>query len=174
MLVALLVSLAFGAPASKAAQVCKHAVPEVSRACKQVYNISKRPDALILAQAFVRVAVKYNLKPQRLIAIAALESMFDVSAYNVKTADYGIMQVNEYNVKAMKLDKTRLLHDIEYSIDAGAQVLKYMKHRFAKREPATWVCRYNVGVRSSLTPFQVAKCDQYMSLYLTYFDTSAK
>jgi soluble lytic murein transglycosylase-like protein len=165
MLVALLVSLAL---AGKTEQVCRHAVPTVVQACKQIYTISKRPDSLMLAQAFVRVSVKYNLKPQRLIAIAALESMFDVSAYNAKTADYGIMQVNEYNVKAMKLDKARLLHDVEYSIDAGAQVLKYMRHRFAKVEPQTWVCRYNVGVRKQLTPFQVAKCEQYMSLYAGY------
>lgn len=62
---------------------------------------------------------------------------------NVRSGDdYGIAQINTI---IHDFDKTKLLTDLEYSVNAGAQVLAHFKHR-ADREPDWWV-RYNIGYK---------------------------
>lgn len=105
-------------------------------------------DPLRLAEAFVRSANKYGLDANLLAAVAFVESGYFVGAVNKRSNDFGLMQVNLYNIRAMGLSKERLLTDIEYSIDAGAQILAYFAKRYRKVEGSEWVCRYNIGTRA--------------------------
>lgn len=102
-------------------------------------------DPVRLATAFVASASKYGLDARLLAAIGAVESGYFVAAVNKRSNDFGLMQVNVYNVKSLKLSKTLLVTDIEYSIDAGARILKYFKDRFEREEPRNWFARYNCG-----------------------------
>lgn len=104
-------------------------------------------DPVRLAAAFTDSAKRHGLSPQLLTAIGGAESSYYVGAINKRTADYGIMQVNAYNIKKMKLSKKKLLTNIEYSVEQGARILAWFKRKYAKAEPKTWYCRYNVGTR---------------------------
>ncbi len=74
------------------------------------------------------------------------ESGYKLNAVN-NNQDFGIAQINQFNIKGLKLSKYRLLNDLQYSIDAGGLILsKYS--RFAKKEPNLWWTRYNCGNRS--------------------------
>jgi hypothetical protein len=63
---------------------------------------------------------------------------------NCRFRDLGIAQINRTNLPRFKLNKSRLLSDLEYSVDAGALILASYR-RFERREPKTWICRYNTG-----------------------------
>lgn len=122
---------------------------QIGEVYQHILRLSPKPphDPLELAVSFVDAGLRYGLDPHLLVAIGFVESRFFVGAINKKSNDFGLMQVNAYNIKAMKLDKQRLLSDIDYSINAGAAILSYFKRRYAKGQPKTWYCRYNVGVR---------------------------
>lgn len=117
-------------------------------------------DPLRLAKAFVASAHKYNLPPNLLAAVAMVESRYYVGAVNKKSNDFGIMQVNQYNIDAMGLSKKRLLTDIEYSIDSGARILAYFAKRYYVQEGRDWVCRYNIGTRKKTSALE-AICKRY-------------
>lgn len=57
--------------------------------------------------------------------------------------DFGIGQINHKTIKAHNFDKTRLMSDLDYSVDASAKILAGFKS-FKKNEP-NWFCRYNAG-----------------------------
>lgn len=60
--------------------------------------------------------------------------------------DLGISQIHYLNVKRFKLDKHRLMTDLDYSVDSGAMILAEYS-RYQKEEPKTWYSRYNCGTR---------------------------
>lgn len=60
--------------------------------------------------------------------------------------DYGISQIHYKNLKRFNFDKERLLTDLQYSVDAGAQVLSQYS-KYARHQPKSWPCRYNQGLR---------------------------
>lgn len=115
-----------------------------------------------LAQAIENSAAMYGLSANLLAAIAAVESGYFVGAINSRTADYGIMQVNAHNIKALKLNKKRLLTDIQYSMDSGAKILAWFKKKYAKKELKTWFCRYNWGTRSVKSGVGKRICNNYV------------
>lgn len=61
--------------------------------------------------------------------------------------DFGIAQINYLTMKSYKFDQDRLLDDLPYAVNAGAKVLAWFHRKYAKLEPNTWYCRYNVGTR---------------------------
>lgn len=68
--------------------------------------------------------------------------------------DFGIAQIHYKNLSRYNLDRNLLVSDLDYSIDAGAKILAdYTK--FQKREPGTWFCRFNQGLK----PFSEIKED---------------
>lgn len=101
-------------------------------------------------RAVINAARKHRLDADLLMAIYKLESGLKLGAINKHTHDYGIAQVNRHTAAAYKLDKRRLLKDLQYSADAGALILRGFKDQYAAREPATWVCRYNLGSKPIL------------------------
>jgi soluble lytic murein transglycosylase-like protein len=92
----------------------------------------------------LEVASKYKLDPLLLKAIVVVESSGKLDAYNAKTRDYGLMQINSTTAAGMGLNKDCLMRNARYSLEAGAKVLTYMRDRFASKE-SRWLCRYNVG-----------------------------
>ncbi len=72
------------------------------------------------------------------------ESAYKVSAQNNRSKDYGIGQINHRTVKRFRLNKTLLLSDISYSVDAAGMVLADFKRMYGKREASYWT-RYNSG-----------------------------
>lgn len=103
-------------------------------------------DPLTLADAILQASLKYKIQARLLSAIIMTESGYYVGAVNRRSNDYGICQINVANIKRMKLDKSRLLTDIKYSVEAGARVLAYFQGRYSHKEKY-WYCRYNVGTR---------------------------
>lgn len=96
-------------------------------------------------RAIRRAALKHALDPDLLLALYRVESGLRLGAINKQTQDYGLAQINKHTLRAYKLDKARLLTDLDYSAAAGARVLADFKAQYSKREPQTWVCRYNLG-----------------------------
>lgn len=89
-----------------------------------------------------KLALRYGIKPDRLTAILAQESMYRLNAVNHKSKDYGIAQINHRTIQRFGFDKKLLLTDLEYSVKAGAIVLADFKRMYGKREKKYW-SRYN-------------------------------
>jgi soluble lytic murein transglycosylase-like protein len=106
------------------------------------------------------IASQHDLDPELFVALIEVESQFKVGAFNARTRDYGLTQINEYNVKALNLDRRRLLTDPAYNLNAGATVLKYFKRRYAHKEKL-WYARYNCG---TFTGTFKSKCVKYANL----------
>ena len=114
-----------------------------------------------LAGVIIKAAKKHDLNPRKLSAILAQECRYKLDCINKVTKDYGIGQINQKTIKAFKLDKARLLQDLEYSVDSSAMVLADFKRVFGRRE-FHWYCRYNVGT----APMNLIKdkCDRYKTM----------
>jgi hypothetical protein len=95
-----------------------------------------------IASAIYKAATEHRLRPERLAAILAQESMYTLNAVNKKSKDFGIAQINWKTVERYGFDKKRLLTDLEYSVKAGAIVLADFKRMYGKREKNYW-SRYN-------------------------------
>jgi len=61
--------------------------------------------------------------------------------------DYGIGQISVDTIERYKFNPDLLISNLQYSVDSSAQVLKWFKSTYSKREKDWWV-RYNVGTRS--------------------------
>ena len=101
---------------------------------------------------------QYSVDPYLVTSILLVESGGKIDAYNERTKDYGLMQINEYHIKR-GLDKKRLLSDPDYSIKHGVRILAYFK-RFRGAEPQTWYCRYNVGT-GKMIKGRLKRCLRY-------------
>jgi len=99
---------------------------------------------------------KNNIPCNIFKAILAVESRYELSAYNKKTKDYGIGQINEKTIEAMSLDKVKLMTDLDYSIRKSAKILAYFHKRFAHKEQY-WYVRYNVGTAKNAINYKAAK-----------------
>lgn len=85
------------------------------------------------------------------------ESAYKISAKNINcgvsiydgkqdcvVVDFGIGQINYRTIKSFKFDKTKLLSDLEYSVEAAAIVLEDFKKVHGKKETEFWT-RYNAS-----------------------------
>jgi hypothetical protein len=102
-------------------------------------------DASGLDIAIAKAAVRHKLNADLYKAILIVESGLDNSAYNVKTHDYGMAQVNKHTAALYGFNVYKLRTDVGYNLNAGAKVLADFKAQYADREPLTWPCRYNIG-----------------------------
>lgn len=100
-----------------------------------------------LSKSICKSATRHGVPPMEYTAILMQESAYKLNAVNKRSNDYGIAQINEYNIRAWKMSKKRLLGDLEYSVDQGAFILSWFYKTYRMREPDTWLCRYNVGVK---------------------------
>lgn len=112
-----------------------------------------------LRQAIKVCPVSSNL----LLAIIKVESDFKVNAYNKKSNDYGLMQINEWHVKRKGLSKQKLLTDPSYNIAAGCIIIKWFLKNYSLEEA---VARYNGGTAKNVPSYPAVK--RYVKKVLKY------
>lgn len=117
-----------------------------------------------LAKAFDKLADKYKVPANVLAAIAMVESSYMLKAINKRSNDFGIMQINKYNIRAYRFSRNRLLTDLEYSIEAGFIVFKWFYKTYDTLEEA--VKRYNGGTARGVTKWRGPR--RYWKKVLTY------
>lgn len=113
-----------------------------------------------IKDAVLKASKRYGLDARTILGIAIVESSLNQWAINTKTHDFGLMQVNQHNIRALKLDRNKLLNNIEYNIDSGARILSYFVRRYGELEG---LCRYNVGTAPVLKPRQLKRCMEYIA-----------
>ncbi|MFD1736949.1 S-layer homology domain-containing protein [Bacillus salitolerans] len=98
---------------------------------QQEMNLSKALSIFETKKLLHEVALKYNIPPELLKAIAYVETgmkQFDKNGTTIVTADggIGIMQVTltEEEMKKKGIDSFKLKTDTRYNIEVGAQILK--------------------------------------------------
>jgi transglycosylase-like protein with SLT domain len=79
-----------------------------------------------------------------LLSVAVTESALKKSAYNKKTKDSGLMQINDKMIKRLNLSQTRLMTDVHYSLKVGCFLLTEAQHKYSPKRPY-WVGVYNAG-----------------------------
>jgi soluble lytic murein transglycosylase-like protein len=100
-----------------------------------------------VASTIDEAADRYKVPANVLAAIAMQESSYVLSAVNARSNDYGLMQINQYNIDAYGFDKLLLLTDLKYSVDAGAKVFAWFYNRYGTVEES--VKHYNCGTKRS-------------------------
>ena len=111
-----------------------------------------RTYALKLSIIIDSIADKYKIPANAIASIAMVESSYKLNAINRHSNDFGIMQINSYNIKAYKLDRDRLLTDLNYSVESGAKIFKWFYKTYGTLEEATK--RYNCGTKKSCTTWK--------------------
>lgn len=145
---------------------------------KQIKKHSKinNKKAMIISNAIYKAARKHKVDKHLLTAIITQESGFNIKAKNCVRgldasfvevrvcSDFGLTQINYRTIKRYKFDLVRLTNDIQYSVNAGAIVLRDFKKRYSKKERDWWV-RYNCGSRGKTTKIT---CKIYKTLVERY------
>jgi len=137
-----------------------------------IYQVSKRhkiPSKIYTAILMQESRYKLNALAKscgfrELASVNKVKYNFAVSKKNVGCVytDFGIAQVHYKSILRQNLDHKRLLTDLNYSVNAGAEILSYFARKFAKKEPHRWFCRYNVGTQSA-NKVKIA-CSGYIKL----------
>jgi soluble lytic murein transglycosylase-like protein len=120
--------------------------------------------AIDIAVIIERLSSKYGVPGNVIASIAFVESSYKLNAVNKASNDYGIMQVNAWNVRVLKLNKARLLSDLEYSLDSGVQILAWFVKRYPLREA---IMRYNCGTRPSC--IRLSSVKKYLNKVVRYW-----
>lgn len=122
-----------------------------------------REYACQLSSSIRKHSKAYKIPSQVMIGIAATESSFRLGAVNSRSNDYGVFQVNKYNIKAYKLDKFRLLNDLDYSVESGFKIFNW----FYKRYPLDIaIKRYNCGTAKNCVNW--SSVDGYLNKVKSY------
>lgn len=101
-----------------------------------------------LARTFERVSKRYKLSPDRLSAMAMQESGYVLDAkqcYELNReirCDFCMMQINDHTIQSYGFDVQKLMTDLDYCVDAGAQVLSDFRKQYAKTDK-DWFTHYN-------------------------------
>ena len=103
-----------------------------------------------LAYCWEEAASRYNIEPELLQAIAAVESGYQAGAINSTnrngTRDIGLMQINSIHLPRLLkqgITEERLLNEPCLSVEVGASILAEFIQRFGYNWTA--VGSYNVG-----------------------------
>ena len=124
---------------------------EVDRVRASILILTKKPNMKPrilhkILDGAVRAAKKYKVPLNVVLAIAWVESSYNINATNKRSNDYGIMQVNEWHIKRSKLDKIKLLTDYYYSFEQGVKIFKWFYDKYPLDEA---IMRYNCGTKKS-------------------------
>ncbi len=101
---------------------------------------------LKVAKAALIASKKFSIPVNIILGLAYVESSYRLGAVNKSSNDYGIMQVNAYHVRVSKLDKQKLLTDMDYSFYQGTRVFSWFYQKYPLDEA---IMRYNCGTRPS-------------------------
>jgi len=126
--------------------------------------------AMKLSNLIYKAANKYNIDANIYTAILAQESLYNLEAVNCTKGfrdpfpgeatiqvypyyhegkvctDFGISQIHFKTIKSYQFDTKKLVSDLEYSVNAGAEVLSDMKRMYQSQETDYWT-RYNSSKR---------------------------
>jgi Transglycosylase SLT domain len=106
------------------------------------------------------VAAQYGLDKQLFHCVLQVESNKRLEAVNELTGDYGIGQINARSWR--KFDIKRLTTDLQYSLNASAEVLSFYRQLKQQDEPRQWACRYNVGPGDLTQGKRGYNCEVYL------------
>lgn len=101
----------------------------------------------LLKNYITKHALKHKVERSVLSCVLKIESGYRMGLIS-ETFDYGLAQVNIRTIKAFKLDKDKLLTNLEYNVSTAAFILRTYKKAFAFDEPTNWIARYNIGYQS--------------------------
>ena len=118
-----------------------------------------------IAKSIYNNSIKYDIDAFKVSALLRQECNYKLNCINPTSKDYSIGQINIKTIKAFKFNKSRLLKDLNYSIEATFIVLADFKKMYGHKE-SNWICRYNVGSRRN-TLIKI-KCDNYIKLLTRY------
>lgn len=104
-------------------------------------------DDKAIAISITKAAIVYQVDRSLLSCILYVESTYRVNVVS-ESDDYGIGQINGKTITGYGLDRTRLLTDLQYSVDSAAAVLADFQRHFKAKEPNYWIGRYNIGFRT--------------------------
>lgn len=112
--------------------------------------------AMRLSNIIHHASIKHDIPAKLYTAILRQESTYRLNI--VAEGDYGIAQIN---IKShTKYDKKKLLTDLKYSVNAGAEVLSWFNKTYAK-DDVDWYTRYNCG---TATTTKRKTCQKYKKL----------
>ncbi len=137
---------------------CKTSLCRTNEAIKAISEQLRRkasPKAVpahLLAPVILRASLKYGIHYRLLTSVLLLESRGIASAYNKRTKDYGIMQINVKTARAMGLTMTCLM-DYQCNVYAGARILSEINDGL--------ICRYNMGTASVRYGKRLIMCQAY-------------
>lgn len=107
-----------------------------------------------LAPAIRYAANRHGVDPVLLARIVMVESRGVANAYNAKSQDHGLLQVNERTRRAYGFSHW-CMQQWQCSLDAGAIVLRDLLKMRDSRP-----CTYNVGPRGRLPQYETV-CEKY-------------
>jgi hypothetical protein len=143
-------------------QTCKDtkALEAITNQLRLIYNKtpqpkgSTRPEVQQLAPKLLKSWQQYNIRPELLMAMMAVESKFDVTAYNKASQDHGLLQINSKTAKLYGITDA-CLKDWRCNLMHGTIILKDLQAM-----PGFKVCTYNLGPRGRFAKHSKA-CAKY-------------
>lgn len=104
-----------------------------------LYASPKAPNHTHLAHSIVKYSAAFDVDPILVTQIMLTESKGDPNAFNKRTHDYGLMQINKHTAKAMHFNE-RCLKNWECNLKAGIRIISVLQ-QYKRYRP----CMYNVG-----------------------------
>lgn len=104
-----------------------------------------------LAMEIDIAADMYKVPANVLAAICRVESSYILGAVNKRSNDYGLMQVNMFNIKAYKLDRHKLTTDMAYAVQNGAMIFSWFYRRYSLDHS---IQRYNGGTGAGVVEWK--------------------
>jgi len=92
----------------------------------------------------------YKFKPhKRRVVVYVSKNNYPAQMFNFLNKlrigyDVGLMQINSFNIKSMKLNPVALLYNVPYNIEVGAKILRSCFDRFSDDTANAFEC-YNKG-----------------------------
>jgi hypothetical protein len=93
-----------------------------------------------------KCALYHKLDAKLVRAIIQVESEWK-NLYNKKTKDFGLMQINIYNIKALGLNQDKMQNNPFYNVTEGIKILAWFRDRYERKLGKRWLTKYNCGTR---------------------------
>jgi len=119
------------------------------------FNSPKAVPAKALAEHVEKVSKNANIDPVLLAQIIIVESKGVPYAYNKRSKDHGIMQINNATARSMGLSR-KCLYSWKCNVEAGALILSSLK-----RNGKLQACHYNTGPKGHIK--KPTACKKYQS-----------
>lgn len=105
-----------------------------------------------LAKEIIRLSAIYKVDPEHATRVILVESRGVETAYNAKSNDFGLTQINIVNAKAMGIN-SKCLFNWRCNLKHGIQIMARKKH--ARK------CAYNLGIKGSRDVKKQKICEIY-------------